>query len=71
MVLADRDMTIYFSRIHTIDLRAVLDAEDCLTPENVHCSPYAKRVRIPRSRAAISIDAGDLKEASARDSTTL
>jgi len=34
VVLADRDMTIYFSRTHIIDLRAVLDAEDSLTPEN-------------------------------------
>ena len=34
VVLADRDMTIYFSRTHIIDLGAVLDAEDSLSSEN-------------------------------------
>lgn len=33
VVLADRDTTIYFSKIHIIDLQAVLEAEDSLPPE--------------------------------------
>jgi hypothetical protein len=35
VVLAEKDMSIYFSKTHIIDLKAVLDAEDSLpaTPE--------------------------------------
>jgi hypothetical protein len=33
VVLAERDMTIYFSKTHIIDLHAVLDAEESLPPE--------------------------------------
>jgi hypothetical protein len=33
VVLAGRDMTIYFSKTHIIELRAVLDVEESLPPE--------------------------------------
>jgi hypothetical protein len=33
VVLAGRDMTIYFSKTHIIDLRAVLEAEESLGQE--------------------------------------
>jgi hypothetical protein len=33
VVLAERDMTIYFSRTHLIDLRAVLEAEESLAAQ--------------------------------------
>ena len=35
VVLAERDLTIYFSKTHIIDLRAILDAEESLPPEAV------------------------------------
>lgn len=34
VVLAERDLTIYFSKTHIIDLKAVLEAEDRLPPES-------------------------------------
>jgi len=34
VVLAERDLTIYFSRTHIIDLRAILDAEESLPPDS-------------------------------------
>jgi hypothetical protein len=34
VVLAERDLTIYFSKTHIIDLRAILDAEQSLPPES-------------------------------------
>jgi hypothetical protein len=30
VLLADQDLTVYFSKTHIIDLKAVLDAEDSL-----------------------------------------
>lgn len=34
VVLAERELTIYFGKIHLIDLKAVLEAEDRLPPES-------------------------------------
>lgn len=34
VVLAERDLTVYFSKTHLIDLKAVLEAEDRLPPES-------------------------------------
>jgi len=34
VILAERDLTIYFSKTHIIDLKAVLEAEDRLPPES-------------------------------------
>jgi hypothetical protein len=35
VVLAEKDMTIYFSKTHIIDLKAILDAERSLPPDQV------------------------------------
>jgi hypothetical protein len=32
VVLAEEDMTIYFSKTHIIDLKAILEAEESLAP---------------------------------------
>jgi hypothetical protein len=32
VVLAEKDMTIYFSRTHIVDIKAVLEAEESLPP---------------------------------------
>lgn len=48
VILAEKDMTVYFSETHIVDLKAVLEAEESLPPvpeEEGTDSALAQRVR--------------------------
>jgi hypothetical protein len=45
VLLAEQDLTIYFSKIHIIDLKAVLDAEDSLLAAPNAVRPCSSRHR--------------------------
>jgi hypothetical protein len=56
VMLAEQDLTVYFSKAHVIDLKAVLDAEDALPATS---APEDKRtenlwIRIRRAHTVLS-----------------